>query len=280
MKKSQRHSLALLGTGPLPKGNPVPVLLTLCLWLFSFVSVALAYESLGKPTGYVNDFAEVISAEQKAAIESQLVALEKDMGVEISVVTVPSLGDETIETYAVELFEEWGIGKAKTDNGLLFLVAPNEREVRIETGYGLEPVITDVVASTIIREVAIPAFREGSYGQGIEHSVGMIVGVLRNSPEAVSFVETRAQTPTRGFSGLLTFALIFIVQMIPVIIYSKSWWLGGVLGFVLGFIISLSLVPAIVLAFIGLVADYFLSKKFGGKRPPGHHGGVWFGGSR
>jgi len=281
MKKSSRYSLALLGTGPLPKGNPVPVLLRPYLLLFILLIpiVAFSYESPGKPGGFVNDFANVFSVDQKRELETKLSGLEKQTSAEISVVTINSLGGETVETFAVKLFEEWGIGKAKTDNGLLILVATDDREARIEVGYGLEPVVTDAASSVIMRNIMIPAFKNGDYFGGVNGAIDTLSGLIKGDPSVVNYVESSTKN-IGGFDlfSILGFALVIFVQLIPVIIYSKSWWLGGVMGFVLGFLIFYSLWAGIMAAVIGLILDYLLSKKFGGKRPPGGSGGVWFGG--
>ena len=99
-------------------------------------------------------------------METLITDLEKETTAEIAVVTTDSLEGKSIEMYAVELFEAWGIGKADKDNGILFLVALKDREYRIEVGYGLENVITDVIASDILDEIVLPKFKEVKYGLG------------------------------------------------------------------------------------------------------------------
>jgi uncharacterized membrane protein YgcG len=118
------------------------------------------------PVGWVNDFAEIFKQEDIDKMNELLTDLEKETTAEVAVVTVSSLNGKSIETYANELFNTWGIGKKDVNNGVLFLVAPNESQCRIEVGYGMENVITDVIASHIIDEVAIPSFKEGEYSLG------------------------------------------------------------------------------------------------------------------
>ena len=123
-------------------------------------------EGYPKPIGCVNDFAEIFEKEYIDKMETLITDLEKETTAEIAVVTTDSLEGKSIEMYAVELFEAWGIGKADKDNGILFLVALKDREYRIEVGYGLENVITDVIASDILDEIVLPKFKEVKYGLG------------------------------------------------------------------------------------------------------------------
>lgn len=253
---------------------------------------ALAYLSPGRPTGFVNDFAGVVDASKKAALEMQLSEFQKQTGVEIAVVTVTSLSEDTIENFAVELFEEWGIGGAEKDTGILLLLAPNEREVRIEVGYGVEGALTDLQASQIISSVMTPFFRNGDFGGGL--TVG--------AQAIMQTVNTGEFTPENvlpaGFLGqLLPFILfggfIFLQVAVAAMAASKSWWAGGVFGGVAAGVFSLiagflysGLIAFAILVPLGLILDRYLSKNYAqaiaaGQKPwwmrGGHHG-IWFGG--
>lgn len=249
-----------------------------------FVSSVSAYTSPGKPTGAVNDFAGILSAEERSALEIKVREFQRPAGLEMAVVTVPSLGGETIENYAVKLFAEWGIGQKLKDNGVLLLIAPNEREVRIEVGYGLEPLLTDAESSQIIRTVILPAFKSGDYSGGIRAGIDGIETAVNADPAVVPS-EPEKTSSSRGLPGeIFLFALAFSFQLIPVMMRSKSWWLGGVIGLVLGFLLW-SLYIGITLAIIGLILDYVLSKKYreellAGKNPDKMFSGArgWFGG--
>jgi uncharacterized membrane protein YgcG len=118
------------------------------------------------PDTWVKDDAGIFKQEDIDAINSLLTELEKKTTVEVAIVSVKSLDGKSIEIYANELFSSWGIGKKDVNNGVLFLVAPNEMKCRIEVGYGMEKVITDVIASHIIDEVAIPRFKNNEYSLG------------------------------------------------------------------------------------------------------------------
>ena len=130
-----------------------------------------AAQNFPKPTGRVNDFANVIDAAVEADIDRQLDQLEQKTTSEIAVATVESLNGMSVEEYANRLFKQWGVGQAKQDNGVLVVVAPNEREMRIEVGYGLEGVLPDGLAGQVIRDDFTPRFKEGDYSGGIRNGV-------------------------------------------------------------------------------------------------------------
>lgn len=234
-------------------------------------ATALAYTSPGKPTGYVNDFAGILSAETKTQLENALSAEQQETSNEISVVTVPTLGDETIETYAVELFRQWGIGKKEKDNGVVLLVAPNERKVRIEVGYGLEGVLTDTQSSLIIQREILPAFKAGDFAEGIEKGVNAIIKVTHGEYEpSTARTESFAGDASNLFLiffAILMFLINGIVFAIKAMAGSKATWpgaLGGaVIGLAAGWILGNSMVftlgSVFLISLIGFGIDYVLS---------------------
>lgn len=139
---------------------------------------AAAAQGLPKPAGRITDLANVIDAGTEADLDRRIDQLEQKTSAEIAVVTVPSLDGAPVEDYAVRLFKDWGVGQAKQDNGVLVLVAPNEREMRIEVGYGLEGVLPDGLAGQIIREQFIPRFRDDDYNGGIRDGVARVIEVV------------------------------------------------------------------------------------------------------
>ena len=153
-------------------------------WLVALQIPLLA--ALPTPTGYVNDFASVLDESAEAYLETFLQTLERQTSAEVVLVTVTSLEGTTIEEYANRLFADWGIGKRQQDNGVLLLVSPNDRTVRIEVGYGLEPVLPDGLAGEIIRTEIIPEFRTGNYPRGIGRGLNRIAQVVRRDPAAAS----------------------------------------------------------------------------------------------
>lgn len=150
-----------------------------CLVLASLsVAPAWAQAKFPPPTGYVNDFANILDAQARESLDAVLRAAEAETSAEIVLTTVPSLDGMSVEEYANRMFAEWGVGKKRQDNGVLVLVAPNEREMRIEVGYGLEGILPDGLAGEIIRTDMAPRFRDDDYPSGIKAGVGRVVSIV------------------------------------------------------------------------------------------------------
>jgi uncharacterized protein len=131
-------------------------------------------------TGRVVDAADLLTPVQEAALDAKAAALEKEIGPQYVIVTVPSLGGRPIAEYGVGLGRHWGIGHKGRDDGLLLIVAPAERKIRIEVGYGLERRVTDPFAGRVIREQALPSFRQGDFPRGIEAASDALIARLRS----------------------------------------------------------------------------------------------------
>src|ERR1700753_417252 len=159
------------------RGLSLAVLITttLLLALLTVVALALDFPQL---TGRVVDQANVISAQSRSDLETKLKDLEDKSSIQLVVATVKSLQGSDIETYANQLFRTWKLGEAKKNNGVLLLVAPNERKVRIEVGYGREGTLTDALSSVIISSAIIPRFKTKDFSGGIERGVDGIISVL------------------------------------------------------------------------------------------------------
>ena len=120
-----------------------------------------------KPAGYVTDSANILNSNTKQIIYNLAYELEQKSSAQLAVVTVKTLNGLAIEDYAWQLFEKWGIGAKGKDTGVLLLIAPTDRKLRIEVGYGFEGAIPDGLAGEIIREDIIPYFKQGNMDQGI-----------------------------------------------------------------------------------------------------------------
>ncbi len=180
-------------------------------------------------TGRVVDRAGILSPQEEESLTRKLESIENQTSVQFVVATIPSLEGEPIEDYSIRLAEEWKIGQAGLDNGAIILVVPSERRIRIEVGYGLEPVIPDGLAGRIIRERVAPAFQVENYYQGLLAAVeGLELAARREYPEAP------ARQPEVGIN---VGALLFTYLVVGV--------LGNAIGIVLGVIAGALLFPLI-----------------------------------
>ena len=214
-----------------------------CLLLLS--ANICAAEDIKKihPTGYVSDLAGVIGAEAGARLEALCTEVEQKTAVQMAIVTVKSLEDESVENYAVDLFKQIGVGSKKDNRGVLLLVAPNERKYRIEVGYGLEPVINDARAGDAGRAM-VPYLRQGNYGKAAEAGAWQLAGYIAADAGVTLSGQppmrlTRVSRDDRGIGGLrLVFALIVIVVVIGSLISRGGGGGSGCLWFLLGMFLN------------------------------------------
>lgn len=183
--------------------------------LFFFAALAFAAPNYPELTGRIVDAANVIPPATKAALETKLKELEDKSGIQLVVASVKSLDGSDIETYANGLFRAWKLGEAKKNNGVLLLVAPNERKMRIEVGYGLEGTLTDALSKIILTSAVAPRFKAGDYGAGVERGVEGIIEVL--SGDSAEWTR-RARGPQATLFDQL-FPLLFFALFIFIFIW-------------------------------------------------------------
>jgi uncharacterized protein len=188
------------------------------LWLLAvlaFAGTAAQAALPERPNGPVLDAAGLIPEAEEAALVQRLSAYNKQTGRAIMVVTVPSLEGEDVASYANRLGHEWGVGGKETDQGLILLVAPSERKLRIETGYGLEAYLPDVLAGRIIREVITPRFKQNDYPGGISAGIDAITAQLDRDPaEAKAIAEAAAAAQREGSDAVNVGGVIFWIMLI------------------------------------------------------------------
>ena len=192
--------------------------------LFTFTH-ALAQNVIEKPNPpvLVTDLAGVLSPEQKQALENKLVALDDASSNQIAVVILPTLDGNPIEEYATKLFRTWGIGNKKTNNGILLLIAIQDKKIRIETGYGLEGAIPDITANSIIDNDIKPAFRQQAYFEGIDKATDDI------AKAAVGEYNEKRERKTKG-KGSNPLLFVFILFIIVAILGKKGGGGGSNIG--------------------------------------------------
>ncbi len=188
-------------------------LLSLFSLLFAF---AFAQDFPEKPGTLVNDYANVLSADQKQELENKLVTFNDSSSTQIAVAILKSVGDYDINEYAVELGRKWGVGQSGKNNGIMIVVAVGDRKISIQTGYGLEGAVPDIYAKRIIDNDIKPNFRAGNYYAGLDEATTSIIKYTRgeyknDNPKASS---------KKGGSGSI--AIIIIIVIVIIIIMRKG----------------------------------------------------------
>ena len=213
----------------------------LLLALFSWLTVSNAHaEKLNdlQPTGYVNDFAGVLSPATRSHLEQLCTEVDQQAHAQIAVVTIHTTGDDTIDDYAVRLEEKWKVGQKGTDRGLLFLLATDDHHYRFEVGYGLEGILPDGKVGSIGREM-VPYLREGNYDAAITMATQDVANVI--AQDAGVTLKTPAENmgpqpqphPGSAVKDILL-ALFAVFVLISLLRSGSSGWAGFLLGMFLG----------------------------------------------
>lgn len=188
----------------------------------ALMTTPLAAQDFPALSGRVVDEANIIDAGTEAELTQKLEALEQQSQRQLVVVTLPDLQGYDIADYGYQLGREWGIGEAERNDGALLIVAPNERKVRIEVGYGLEGYLTDAYSALIIQNAILPRFREGDMPGGIIAGTDAIITQLQLPEDQARQVLTDAAQSREGESGfpvgaLIWFAIIFFFFILPML---------------------------------------------------------------
>ncbi|MFO7665742.1 MAG: YgcG family protein [Desulfobacterales bacterium] len=191
-------------------------------------------------SGRVTDNAEILTDGMRRTLTERLKSHEERTGNQIAILTVPSLGGENIEEYASTVFGAWKLGQKGRDNGVLVIVVPNDRRMRIEVGYGLEGTLTDLVAGRIIRNIMAPLFKKGDFDGGLEGAVKAIIGTLEGSEvQEISDSASPKGNISSGFHieepdlpiiqrilfGAFIFGIIGLFTVIGVLTPGAGWFL-------------------------------------------------------
>jgi uncharacterized protein len=208
------------------------------LWL-AIAAQAQAQDYPPRPEGPVYDGADIISPGTVAQLDQRLRDYHRETGRALVVATIPSLNGANLEQYATSLFADWGIGGAERDQGLLLLVARDDRKMRIEVGYGLHPYFGGIMAGRVIRDEITPRFKEGDFDGGIVAGIDAITAHLAKTPAEAAAIEeaaraAEAQEGGGGFPiGVLVWpAIMFIFFVLPMLgrVRGKRYRRSGVAG--------------------------------------------------
>jgi uncharacterized protein len=256
------------------------MLRSLSLLVFSFwVAIAGAQELQPVPTlqSRVTDLTATLTPAQVSQLEAKLAAFEAAKGSQIAVLIVPTVKPEAIEQYSIRVVEQWKLGRKGVDDGVLLLVAKQDKKLRIEVGYGLEGGLNDATARRIIAETITPHFKEGRFYEGIDAGVGRIIAVVTGEalPEPAAQPQGSA-SPLSGFG----FEELLIVGL--AIVTGGTWLLRKVFGRFLGATFAGGIAGAIAMFFVtsmfvaGVVGFivFIFSLLSGGRSSPWSGGGL------
>jgi uncharacterized protein len=239
--------------------------LLLMLFLLLLQAAPATARDIPSLTARVNDYAAMLSPATRQQLESVLASLEKEESTQLAVLTIDSLQGENLEEFSLKVVEKWRLGQKGLDNGVLLLIAKNDRKLRIEVGYGLEGVLTDLTSGRIIRDIITPQFKNGNFDQGVIDGVSAMIAAVRGEFSTQSAISAGKQSAD-DLSGFVVF-LLFILFNIGRILgrntmaaASLSAVIAPVIGSLfLGFqwLLFLALIPAGFLA--GFLASLFLA---------------------
>lgn len=197
-----------------------------------FIATISSAADLPRPSSAIGDYAGVLPAATKARLESMLSSFERQTDIAIVVATVQSLNDIPIEEFATSLYASWGIGKRGKDEGALFLIAPSDRKVRIEVGYGLEDSLNDAATGRILDSEFLPRFKAGRVGEGIAAGALAIVqtvatrrGIDFNVEQSLGSSPAMGSSPARSKGSVILKLIGFIIIAILFIRYPRLFLL-------------------------------------------------------
>jgi uncharacterized protein len=275
-----RHSWATMRTALARAWLGLALLVPLCL---------LAQEVPVPPLqARVTDLTDTLTPEQIGQLEQKLAAFEARKGSQIALLMLPTTKPESIEQYSIRVAEQWKLGREGVDDGALLLVAKDDRELRIESGYGLEGVLTDLVANRIVEDIIVPNFKTGDFFKGVNDGLDAMMRVVDGEP----LPEPKSTPGGRGGGQLesllmIGFVMLFVVGGVLRAMFGRlpaALLVGGATGAIASFLIASLAVGAIVGVLAFLFSLVIGASGVGGRGyrrggwTPGGLGGGWGGG--
>jgi uncharacterized protein len=267
--------------------QPIKIILLLTLLLNLAANAAFGLEP-PRLKGRVNDYAGLLSPAAVSALEQKLAAFERETTNQLVLLTVPSLEEDSLELFSIRVAEAWKIGQQGKDNGILLLVAPKERKIRIEVGKGLQGVLPDITAGQITRNVISPYFRNKEFDKGITAGFDAIISATKGEFKATPADRKIAKKKNRGYG---TFILLLLLGIFIVASAGSSSRTAGTIagGVALPVAAAIGLGTVLwklgILALLGAGAGFLISLLMrlfnsggGGYHDSGWGGGPFFGG--
>jgi len=165
-----------------------------------------------QPQGSVSDFAGILKSAERTAIEGRATELRRKTGAQLAVVILKSLEGGQVQDFANKLFAKWGVGEKRKNNGILLLVAIEDRKFWMEVGYGLEPILPDALAGRVLDENLVPAFKQQRYGDGLARAVNRTAEIIERGEPAPPEARKRANPP----GGVEAFTVLFLSLFVAV----------------------------------------------------------------
>jgi uncharacterized protein len=253
--------------------------LALAVW---FAPAAEAQDEVPVPRleRRVTDLTGTLTEAERSALEEKLAAFERRKGSQIAVLFVPTTGPETVEQYGIRVAEAWKLGREGVDDGVLFLVAKDDRALRLEVGYGLEGALPDATANRIVEDIVVPQFRAGDFAGGVNLGVDAMIQVIDGEP--LPEPEPPAAWPgnggEEGWPGSLLaigFILVVVVGSVLRALFGRlpaAVIVGGLTGSI-AWVLVASMVAAAVVAVLAFL--FTLIGGMPGQRRGGYRGGGW-----
>lgn len=230
---------------------------------------------LPSPSGFINDFAGILTAQEKQNLLSVSEKLKQETGAELAIAIVKTTSPLDTKLYAVKLFEKWGIGEKGKDNGVLVLLAMEEKRIEIEVGYGLEGILPDGLVGEILDNYAVPYFKKGEFSNGLYQTSTAIAKVIATKGEftpyqdisGTGFTPVKKEEPQTSveFSPALIFVIIGVI-ILGILLRKGGSIVLGIFGAVVGYNNG-ALIGAIIGAILGLFFGWiglFYGGRFGG----------------
>jgi uncharacterized protein len=240
--------------------------------------ISFAQVAVPSLVGHVTDQTGTLTAEQKSTLEQSLMLFEARNGTQLAVLIIPTTLPEGIEQYALRVAERWKLGRKKVDDGLILVVAKDDRTLRIEVGYGLEGALSDIVSKRIISEIIVPRFKQGDFYGGLQLGVEKIMSVVGGEPLPPHQRHSRSTDPSTGEYLLSLFILLLGVGGVLRNIFGTvggSLITGAIvtgLAWLVGVSLFLSAVAGIAAAFVTVIGAAKVLHDLGGMSGRGRDG--------
>ena len=250
-------------------------LFVFCIVISAF-DIKAQFVEIPKLTERVVDLTQTLHSSEINNLNQKLLQLEKEKGSQLTILILPTTHPEEIEQFSIRVAEKWQIGREKIDDGVILIIAKNDRKVRIEVGYGLEGAIPDAYAKRIVETLIIPEFKAGNFYEGINSGTSAIISLINGEELPVPADTVQSLTSHIPLLYKIVFPLLFVLLLFLKHKYKyKGVLIGaGIVGLTLGLIISFAV--GIVAAIFALI---FFMGSFGGSSSGGrYYGSGGFGG--